>query len=171
MATPYKKDKALCSPTSALEKNRMLSRLGEKLRYPSLKDSDKFIEVSRPDNWLCSLGAGTPSRAWASGITPSPAKNLPALNRASAVTGTSSRTTLFRSSLFVLRVFSFRPFLVPSRQTAQAVESRFLMVHLRRPRVDPQALCRAAPSTFGTRTTPPPPSAQATPHTPRFLGS
>ena len=31
-AIPYKKDKALCSPTSALEKKRMLS---EELRSPS----------------------------------------------------------------------------------------------------------------------------------------
>ena len=32
MAIPYKKDKALCSPTSALEKKRMLSK---ELRNPS----------------------------------------------------------------------------------------------------------------------------------------
>jgi hypothetical protein len=35
MAMPYKKDNALCSPTSALEKKWMLSRLGEELRNPS----------------------------------------------------------------------------------------------------------------------------------------
>jgi len=35
MAMPYKKDNTLCSPTSALEKKRMLSRLGEELRNPS----------------------------------------------------------------------------------------------------------------------------------------
>jgi hypothetical protein len=32
LTMPYKKDNTLCSPTSALEKERMLSRLGEKLR-------------------------------------------------------------------------------------------------------------------------------------------
>jgi hypothetical protein len=35
MAKPYKKDNALCSPTSALKKKRMLSHLGEELRNPS----------------------------------------------------------------------------------------------------------------------------------------
>jgi hypothetical protein len=45
MAMPYKKDSALCSPTSALEKIRMLSRLGEEVGTEefSLTDSDKFI--------------------------------------------------------------------------------------------------------------------------------
>jgi hypothetical protein len=45
MAMPYKKDNALCSPTSALEKIRMLSRLGEEVGTEgfSLMDSDKFI--------------------------------------------------------------------------------------------------------------------------------
>jgi hypothetical protein len=32
MAMPYKKDNALCSPTSALEKKQMLSRLGEEVK-------------------------------------------------------------------------------------------------------------------------------------------
>ena len=35
MTMPYKEDKALCSPTSALEKKRMLSEV--------LTDSDKYI--------------------------------------------------------------------------------------------------------------------------------
>ena len=41
MAMPYEKDNALCSPTSALEKKRMLC---EELRNPSfLTDNDKLI--------------------------------------------------------------------------------------------------------------------------------
>ena len=45
MAMLYKKDNALCSPTSALGKKRMLNRLGEELRNSEsfLTDSDKFI--------------------------------------------------------------------------------------------------------------------------------
>ena len=49
MAMPYKKDNDLCSPTSALEKELMLSRLGEELRSESeerflgLTDTDKLI--------------------------------------------------------------------------------------------------------------------------------
>jgi hypothetical protein len=35
MARPYKKDNALCSPTSALEKKQILNRLGVELRNPS----------------------------------------------------------------------------------------------------------------------------------------
>ena len=35
MTMPYKKDIALCSPTSAFEKKQMLSRLGEELRNSS----------------------------------------------------------------------------------------------------------------------------------------
>jgi len=35
MAMPYKKVDALCSPTSALKKKIMLSRLGKELRNPS----------------------------------------------------------------------------------------------------------------------------------------
>jgi hypothetical protein len=44
-------DNTLCSPTSALEKKQMLSRLGEELRIDEsfLMDSDKFIVgIRRP---------------------------------------------------------------------------------------------------------------------------
>jgi len=41
MAIPYKKDKALCSPTSALEKKRMNAERGAEESF--LTDSDKFI--------------------------------------------------------------------------------------------------------------------------------
>ena len=46
MAMPYREDNALCSPTSALEKNRMLSRLGKEVggtEKISLVDSDILI--------------------------------------------------------------------------------------------------------------------------------
>jgi hypothetical protein len=43
MAMPYKKDNTLCSPTSALEKKRMLSRLGEELNWEIFLDGQRQI--------------------------------------------------------------------------------------------------------------------------------
>ena len=100
-------------------------------------------------------------RASASEITPSPAKTAA---RPTGVKPSQCAVTrpVARQSFvfpFVLRVFSFRPF-----------QDRCRVAVPRGPpstsRIYPQALCRAAASTFGTRTIPL--STQATPHTPRF---
>jgi hypothetical protein len=69
MAMPYKKDNALCSPTSALEKKRMLSHLGHAGRGTEesfLTDGDKFI-VER--HWghtfaLASCGSAITIGSW-----------------------------------------------------------------------------------------------------------
>jgi hypothetical protein len=54
MAIPYKKDKALCSPTSALEKkSRMLS---EELRNPSRRtDSITYSRETTLGSWIFKL--------------------------------------------------------------------------------------------------------------------
>jgi len=111
--------------------------------------------------WTIAIMMAALPRASASEITPSPAKTAA---RPTGVKPSQCAVTrpVARQSFvfpFVLRVFSFRPF-----------QDRCRVAVPRGPpstsRIYPQALCRAAASTFGTRTIPL--STQATPHTPRF---